>query len=152
MRVHEEILQQIAEDDSDTGSVDDRSELARFHLDLLRRAHQRLGGWEKDANVYVELYNELVEMFRDEKAWAEVQPIKKWPSKGSANDGHGVYKQPTNWEFLNLDQSKREQKVHHHNWLKRHSSGVQQRWDSEFKGHKSPTRARSGLYTFTEST
>ncbi|MCJ1265779.1 hypothetical protein MMC22_005659 [Lobaria immixta] len=152
MRVHEEILQQIAEDDSDTGSVDDRSELARFHLDLLRRAHQRLGGWEKDANVYVELYNELVEMFRDEKAWAEVQPIKKWPSKGSANDGHGVYKQPTNWEFLNLDQSKREQKVHHHNWLKRHSSGVQQRWDSEVKGHKSPTRARSGLYTFTEST
>lgn len=147
--MHEEILQQIAEDDSDIGSVDDRSEVARVHLDLLKRAHQRLGGWEKDANVYVELYNELTEMFRDEKCWAEVQPIKKWPSKVSANDSYGVYKKPTNWEFLDLDQSKREQKVHHHNWLKRNSE--QQRWDSEAKDRKSSSRTASGLYTYIES-
>lgn len=148
MRVHEEILQQIAEDDSDTGSVDDRSELARTHLDLLRRAHQRLGGWEKDVSVYVDLYDELAGMFRDEKTWAEVQPIKKWSTKASVNDGYGVYKQPKNWEFLDLDQSNREQKVHHHNWLKR---GLLQRWDSEAKGRKGTTRVGSGLYTFIDS-
>lgn len=147
MRVHEEILQQIAEDDSDIGSVDDRSELARIHLDLLRRAHQRLGGWEKDANVYVELYNELTEIFRDEKCWAEVQPIKKWPSKGSANDGFGLYKKPTNWEFLELDQSK--QKIHQ-NWLKINNNNYQQRWEGEVKDRKGSSRIGSGLYTFIE--
>lgn len=150
MRVHEEILQQITEDDSDVGSVDDRSDLARIHLDLLRRAHQRLGGWEKDASVYIDLYNELAGMFRDEKSWADVQPIKKWPSKGSANDGYGLYKKPTNWEFLDLDMSKKEQQVHHHNWLKRHN-GLPQRWDSGVKDRKGTTRVGSGLYTYVES-
>ena len=150
MRVHEEILQQIAEDDSDTGSVDDRSELARIHLDLLRRAHQRLGGWEKDASVYVDLYNELAGIFRDEKSWAEVQPVKKWSAKASVNDGYGVYKQPKSWEFLDLDQSNKEQEVHHHNWLKRHNELVQ-RWDSEAKGRKMMPRMGSGLYTFIDS-
>ncbi|MCJ1467798.1 hypothetical protein MMC07_006423 [Pseudocyphellaria aurata] len=150
MRVHEEILQQITEDDSDSGSVDDRSDLARIHLDLLRRTHQRLGGWEKDVNVYIDLYDELAAMFRDEKAWAEVQPIKKWPSKGSANDGYGVYKKPTNWEFLDLDMSKKEQQVQHQIWLKR-NMGLPQRWDSGLKDRKGTTRVGSGLYTFVDS-
>lgn len=145
MRVHEEILQQIVGDENGDVTVEAASQTARIHLDLLKRAHQRLGGWDKNASVYEDLYDNLVDQFRDEKIWTEVQPIKKWPSKAtSANDGVGVFKQPHNWEFLEPKHGAKP----HQNYLRR-VSGLQ-RWDSGYKTGGGSKRIKSGLFPFVE--
>lgn len=144
MRVHEEILQQIVNDDYDEGSVDVRSRHARHHLDNLKRAHQRLGGWDKDASVYVELYDQLVDMFRGQSGWGGLQPIGKWPRKIGAHDDTGAFKQPASWEIW----EPKPGAMGHQNWLRR-VNGLQ-RWDSGMKSARG-SLIGTGLHTFVEN-
>ena len=149
--MHEEILQQIVSDENGDVTVEAASHTARLHLDLLKRAHQRLGGWDKNVSAYEDLYDELHEQFRDEKIWAEVQPLKKWPAKTTANDDFGVFKQPQSWEFLEPKTDAKSQHQNHLNYLRR--IGGLQRWDSGYKstgaiGLKRGTT--TGLFPFAE--
>lgn len=140
MAMHEEILRYEVSDDNDMSSVEDASRNARYHLELLKRAYQRLGKWDKPRDTYITLFDEVTSTFQGEELFRDVQPIMKWPSKGA--DDRGTFKPPTNWGFITSEDEKKQ----HQNWLKRVSSV--QRYDTlTGKGGK---RAPSGLHTYIE--
>lgn len=139
MGLHEEILRREISDDNDA-TVEDASRDARVHLELLKRAHQRLGGWVKDRDEYVDLVDEVLSTFQVEGLLKDALPITKWPAK--CTDDRGGFKPPTAWDIIVGDEERK-----HQNWLRR-QTGVQ-RYDTEL-ARKGVKRAVSALHIFTE--
>ncbi|KAF9884696.1 hypothetical protein FE257_001325 [Aspergillus nanangensis] len=103
MTVHERILRQLVTDGdiSDTLSVSEAATIASKHTEFLKRAHQRLGGWDKEEHLYKRLVEGLNERFAGEKAWAgttEVLQVEEW-AKGEA-DELGTWRAPGAYGFL----------------------------------------------------
>ena len=92
MRVHEEVLREIDENDDD-GYVD----RANVHFKLLRAAFLRLGRWERSERTYKELYGRL-------KRYRGLEPgaaPEKWAGAGGAGGKeHGVYHLPKEWRLV----------------------------------------------------
>jgi tetratricopeptide (TPR) repeat protein len=87
MAVHEEILREIDED----GDNEKAGLYANGLLELLKRAYQRLGGWDKNEKTYRELFAQL------KRFGLSVQPIEHWSPKGA--DSMGVYVTPKEWKL-----------------------------------------------------
>lgn len=106
MNVHEEILQLIVSgDDGDDRTIDTVSAPnARQHLDLLKAAYQRNGGWVKSANTYRSLVAQLTGMFANNAEFQNVQPVQDWqPKPDNSMTGVGVFERPTQWMFVVKD-------------------------------------------------
>lgn len=169
MRVHEDILQEIVSDSSPAAgdlSVDSAAQTTRLHLDLLKRAHQRLGGWNRDPALYDDLDSALRDQFRDEKICTDVLPMRKWSAKpppgssssssssahaaaggGSNGDGGGlgVFVAPRRWEFLEVKEVRP-----HLNYLRKVSGS--QRWESGSRAGREMKRCgSSGLFPYVET-
>jgi hypothetical protein len=110
MGVHEEILRETDENDDM-----EKAYYANHHLELLKRAYQRNGAWDKSEKSYRELYAAL------KRFGLSVQPIEKWSSKGA--DTMGTYVIPQEWK-LEVDEMEVAKGRKRPNWL-RVSSG---RW------------------------
>lgn len=110
--VHEEVLRQciVGAEDGDL-SGDKAAEIAVEHLDLIRAAFERGKGWSKDVGVYGELLAQLRAEFGNEASWkgnanAKTE-IEKWTAgKETPKMELGLWKQPTSWEFVSVDDSK----------------------------------------------
>ena len=87
------------------------------HLELLKKAYQRQGGWDKDVHIYKELFHQLSSTFHQEKTWTGVQDIEKWSSKIAAGDTTGTFVAPTSWEFTSIGEAEKK----HSNLLRRRS-------------------------------
>jgi tetratricopeptide (TPR) repeat protein len=124
--VHEDVLRDTVSDKGDELPSAEASQIAVQHLELLKRAYQRLGGWDKDQQVYVDLYQQLAHVFGSEENWknAKTQSVEKWQPKGA--DQLGVWTRPESFEF---DESKGARK--HANYLRK-SSGI---WTVLRHGH-----------------
>ena len=86
---------------------------ARVHLELLKRCYQRQGGWDKDVQVYKDLFSDLVEAFGQHKEWQGLQGIEKWKTGGA--DSLGTFVRPKVWEF----NAEAEDGRQHENYLRR---------------------------------
>lgn len=137
MSVHYEILRQEVSDDNET-SPEDACSHASHHVDLLKRAYQRLGRLDKDQETYADLFKEMKTSFKGERYFDDLQPITKWSTKGA--DDKGIYKNPTSWQILAGEDERK-----HQNWLRR-VSGVQRYDISTAKGK----RSTSDLHTYIE--
>ena len=100
MGVHEEILRLVIEGDDDDDRTLDTMEpqMAKHHLELLKRSYQRLGGWDKSPSTYKLLVEDLIKLYKGESAWQGVQGTDKWNTKGTP-DSMGRLLPPKNWEF-----------------------------------------------------
>jgi len=102
MAVHEEILRLVVEgDDDDDKTIDTVTpEVARKHLDGLKRCYQRLRGWDKSAEVYKDIVARLINMreFKGQPEFKGVQPAEKWNVKEEAGEA-GEFTPPTKWMF-----------------------------------------------------
>jgi len=102
MGVHEDILRLVVEgDDGDDRTLDTMPpETAIKHLKELKRTYQRLGGWDKSAETYKELVDQLLAMpvyknsteFKGEKG-VETWNVKEKPEKEA-------FKGPSDWGFV----------------------------------------------------
>lgn len=110
MRVHEEILREI-----DENNDMEKAYYANHHLELLKRAYQRNGAWDRSEKSYRELYAAL------KRFGLSVQPIEQWSSKGA--DAMGTYVIPQEWK-LDVDEIEVAKGRKRPNWI-RESSG---RW------------------------
>ena len=101
MLVHEDVLRDTVSDPGEEITREQASKIAVQHLELLMRAYQRLGHWDKEAQVYVDLYQQLAHVFGGEESWknAKIQGIEKWEGKGG-KDEVGVWKVPETFEFI----------------------------------------------------
>ncbi|XMA10439.1 hypothetical protein WAI453_003230 [Rhynchosporium graminicola] len=114
MQVHENILRDAA---SYKGEEIDQAQAAAIavrHLDLLKRTYQRLGKWDKQPQIYLDLYQQLAHVFGSEENWknARIQPIEKWSAKGA--DNLGIWTKPNTFDWVES-----EEKRKHVNHLKR---------------------------------
>lgn len=134
MNIHCEILRKEVSDENTTSTEDARYH-TKYHLDLLKRAYQRLGRLDQDEDSYATLFTEIKTTFKGD--FNDLQPITKWSTKGA--DDKGTYKAPSNWQILAGEEEKK-----HQNYLRR-VSGVQ-RYDMAAKGR----RFTSGLHTYIE--
>ena len=102
MAVHEEILRLVVEgDDDDDRTIDTvDGQVARKHLDELKRCYQRLGGWDKSAQVYKDIVTQLMNMneFKNHPKFKGVQPFEKWNVKEEAGEA-GKFTAPQEWMF-----------------------------------------------------
>lgn len=97
-----------------------RSELALYHLSLLKLAYQRLGGWPKDAREYERLNADVFRVFGGEKEWKAAQGVEKWSAKeygsGKAESKGGSFEGVADWSFADVEglqvNGKEEQKAH----------------------------------------
>jgi hypothetical protein len=103
MAVHEEILRLVVEgDDGDDRTPDTvSSQMAKKHLDLLKRSYLRLGGWDKSPSTYKDLVQGLISMeeYKGKPEWQGVQNTDKWTTKEQA-DTLGTFVAPKEWEFV----------------------------------------------------
>jgi len=104
----------------------DASRMAVRHLALMMRAYQRLGSWDKEKQVYVDLYQQLAHVFGGEDNWKneKMAGLEKWQPKGA--DNLGVWVQPERFEFI-VDGK-------HKNYLKKNSGT----WRLDSTGHLVP--------------
>jgi hypothetical protein len=104
---------------------DEEASIATRHLDLLKHAHARNGGFptDKDAASYTELYRALESQVGSQKAWktgvsdGAILSPDKWSAKGFKDTGLGQWEKPTSFEFM----SEHEKKRKHINALRRTS-------------------------------
>lgn len=99
MGLHEEILRLVLYGDEEDG-VDadhDLGETARLHLELLKRSYQRLGEFDKSADTYRTLYEELSKQYSGKLQ--SVGHIDRWPKNG-ATDSLGTFTTPAKWEIV----------------------------------------------------
>lgn len=115
MLVHEEVLRDTVSDKGSELPIADAAKIAVQHLELLKRAYQRLGGWHKEPQVYIDLYHQIAHVFDSEDAWknASPTPIEKWQPKGA--DSLGIWTRPQSFEFIKITTRK------HANHLRRSS-------------------------------
>ena len=125
MGVHEEILRLVVEgDDDDDRTLDTMEpEMAKHHLDLLKRAYQRLGGWDKSSSTYKLLVDDLIKMYQGESAWQGVQHTDKWNAKETP-DAMGKLSPPQNWEFAEPGDVTDKGEIKHNGVAKRPGKGV----------------------------
>jgi hypothetical protein len=121
MAVHEEILWQVVNDtdDNDNDNTTVSAQGIKLHLDLLKRTHQRLGGWDKEPKIYSDLFHDVTTAYKGQEPLQDVHPIGKWPTKGA--DEKGVFFSPSTWNILEEEEGGPNH--HHHSWLWR-MSGV----------------------------
>lgn len=102
--LQETILRLVVEGDDGDERTQDRmdSKTALHQVNLLKQSFLRLGGWNKDRNVYVDVIKELKEMpeFKDEKPWKQLHLPSDWNSKESPSDTIGKFVVPKEWEFV----------------------------------------------------
>ena len=107
MGVHEDILLFAVEGDDGNDKTVDSLEPARakLHIDLLKRSHIRLGGWDKSVAHYQELVTELLNMkeFKNDSHFKGLQLPDKWNPKDK-DDGLGRFAAPEKWEFIRSDE------------------------------------------------
>lgn len=117
MLVHEELLRDTVSDKGEELPAAEAASIAVQQLELLKRAYQRLGGWDKDSQVYVDLYQQLSHVFASEDNWKKVQTqsVEKWQPKGA--DKLGTWTKPDSFEFMATGSRK------HANYLRK-SSGT----------------------------
>ncbi|THV44928.1 hypothetical protein BGAL_0555g00020 [Botrytis galanthina] len=126
MRVHEDILRSTVSDAGDELPRDKACIIAIAQLELLKRAYWRKGTWDKDVSVYIDLWRQIEQEFESENAWKEavklLQGIDKWGvkkgEKGEKDDELGVWKRPGSFEFMTMEEGKRQ----HSNMLRKISS------------------------------
>lgn len=103
MGVHEEVLRLAVEGDDGDDNTDDylSPEMARKHLDLLKRSYQRLHGWDKSKTVYKDIVDRLLAMpeYKGSKDFEGVQSTDKWNAEEKA-DAMGTFAAPEKWEFV----------------------------------------------------
>ena len=102
MVLHERILQQTLAEESNDRLAEDASGVVLNQLQLLKRAYQRNGKWDKDEKHYRELWDEFSSLFgMDHQMWTKIENIKKWSPKGvsAAGESLGTWEAPKNWEF-----------------------------------------------------
>lgn len=84
----------------DTDNID-KSVIALRHLQLLKLAYQRLGGWPKAYDEYERLNAQLFRTFGSEAKWKGVQGTEKWSAKefghGKAESQDGAFKGVEDW-------------------------------------------------------
>ncbi|KAF1964590.1 hypothetical protein BU23DRAFT_492067 [Bimuria novae-zelandiae CBS 107.79] len=68
--------------DQSTAPSVDKPALALRHLQLLKLAFQRLGGWAKPYKEYERLNASLFREFEGEEAWKGAQGVETWSAKG----------------------------------------------------------------------
>ncbi|KUJ18660.1 uncharacterized protein LY89DRAFT_683570, partial [Mollisia scopiformis] len=114
MQVHEDVLRDTVSDKGEEINQAEAAAIAVRHLELLRRAYQRLGGWDKDPQVYVDLYQQLAHVFGSEENWkkAQIQGVEKWSTKGV--DSVGVWVRPVSFEWMESEGMRK-----HANYLRR---------------------------------
>lgn len=102
--VHENILRLVTEgDDGDDRTLDTMTpERALLQLELLRQSYLRLGGWDKNPEVYAELVGDLKAMreFKGSKALQAVPEPRKWNPKEQADESKGTFQAPREWVFV----------------------------------------------------
>lgn len=102
MGVHEEVLRRVVEgDDGDDRTMDNVApEIAKKHLDLLKRSFLRLKGWDKSDSMYRDLVHQLLEMkeYKGTTDFKGVQGVDKWNIKEPV-DSMGLFVPPKNWEY-----------------------------------------------------
>jgi hypothetical protein len=101
MAVHEKILRQLLSEPESEGSLSlaERATIAARHVELLKRAAQRLGGWDKEEHLYKQLVSSLNERFAGDAAWVAIpEQLEEWV-KGEADD-LGVWRAPASYGFL----------------------------------------------------
>lgn len=121
MLVHEEILRDTVSDKGEELEGAEAAAIATRHLRLMRGAYGRNNGFNKEKQVYVDLYQQLAHLFGSEESWksAKIEGADKWAVKNKeVGDGFGAWKKPERWEFVG-DATKRK----HENYL-RYSSGT----------------------------
>lgn len=71
-------------------------------VDLLKQSFLRLGGWNKDRDVYDDIVQGLKEMpeFEGEKQWKQLRLPSEWDSKEKPSDKTGKFIVPEEWEFV----------------------------------------------------
>lgn len=117
MRIHEELLRETIRDAGDELSEAEACRIALQQIEFLKRTYQRLGKWDKDPSIYVDLFHRLSQEFDGESAWkaAKLQSVDKWQPKGA--DELGVWHRPASFEFMDT------KNVSHHENRLRQSSG-----------------------------
>lgn len=125
MLVHEDILRDTVSDKGDELPIAEASQIAVQQLELLKRAYQRLGGWDKEPQVYVDLYHQIAHVFGSQEGWKKTAPasVEKWVPKGA--DSLGIWTRPESFEFVSTGRK-------HANYLRK-SSGS---WDILGKFHE----------------
>lgn len=100
MLVHESVLRDTVGDKGDELPLAEAAQIAVQHMELLKRAYQRLGRWEKEPQTYVDLYQQIAHVFGSEEGWkkATPAPLDKWVPKGA--DSLGVWARPESFEFI----------------------------------------------------
>lgn len=114
MLLHEDVLRDTVSDKGEEINQAEAAAIVVRHLELLKRAYQRLGGWDKDPQVYVDLYQQLAHVFGSEENWknAKIQGIEKWSPKGA--DAVGVWVRPKSFEWMESEGLRK-----HSNYLRR---------------------------------
>ncbi|CZR69374.1 uncharacterized protein PAC_19274 [Phialocephala subalpina] len=121
MQVHEDVLRDTVSDKGEEINQAEAAATAVRHLELLRRAYQRLGGWDKEPQVYIDLYQQLAHVFGSEENWkkAKIQGVEKWSPKGA--DAVGAWARPESFEWMESEGQRK-----HANYLRRSlRSGVE---------------------------
>jgi hypothetical protein len=79
----------------------DRSAVAFRHLQLLKLAYQRLGGWPKSYNEYGRLIAKVFSIYGTDTKWMGVQNPEKWSAQGFGNgvaeSQHGAFRDVAVW-------------------------------------------------------
>lgn len=79
----------------------DKSTIALRHLQLLKLAYQRFGGWPKAYDEYESLNAQIFRTFGAEAKWKGVQGTEKWSAKefgqGKAESQDGAFKGIDDW-------------------------------------------------------
>ncbi|KAH8730903.1 hypothetical protein GQ44DRAFT_672903 [Phaeosphaeriaceae sp. PMI808] len=83
----------------------DRSAFALKHMQLLKLAYQRLGGWPKAYDDYERLNAQIFRTFGSEAQWKGVEGTEKWDAKafgaGKAESEEGTFRGIGDWSFGN---------------------------------------------------
>ena len=78
------------------------SETALEQVDLLKQSFLRLGGWNKDRDVYVDIIQGLKDMpeFEGQKQWKQLRLPSEWDSKEKPSDKVGKFNVPEEWQIV----------------------------------------------------
>ncbi|CAI6335559.1 unnamed protein product [Periconia digitata] len=93
----------FAESLDQSASHVNRPVLAIRHLQLLKLAFQRLGGWPKQLSEYERLNTNLSREFSGHEAWKGTQGVEKWSARefgnGKAEKQEGVFEGVSEWHL-----------------------------------------------------
>ncbi|KAI6711104.1 hypothetical protein JHW43_006377 [Diplocarpon mali] len=104
MLVHEDLLREAAIDEELPPA--EAAAIAVQQLELLERSYQRLGGWDKEQQIYFDLYQQLTDVFTFEDGWkkAQTRSVETWQFKGA--DDLGTWTKPDRFVFMATESRK----------------------------------------------